>query len=317
MVLLSVSSRASINTTLATWNLVTSSNLTHVNDIEGRAFVGGNATLSSGFQVGNGNSSVSKSTVTLAVQGNIKTGGYINLNGGSITAGGTISAAGVNKNSGGTVTAGSSYAANNSPVAELTRDSKYWSTLKANGTITENAASQYVLNTPSGSSLAVFDVTDTSFFENSTINGYTLNVSASTTTILINVYSQDGTVNWTKGDFFDLFQTSYWKGRVLFNFYNATTVNLHDQITGYVVAPYATVTENNNIDGGVFAENLYVGSEVHLPDRNTSESSWYGDLPDAPTDVPEPAGYGLASALGLLSLCTGQFLLPRLRKNRR
>jgi choice-of-anchor A domain-containing protein len=295
---------ASIDTTLAEWNLVTSGDLTHVGDIEGRAYVGGNVTVPGSFQVGNGNSRVLPTDTTLAVGGNIVYGDAINLNGGSIAVGGTVNSRTINPNSRGTVSTGSSWAANNSPIAQMTQDSTYWSTLAANGTTSIDGSGHYIFTAPNNAALAVFNITDTASFENSLVNGFDLAVANSATTILINVNSLDGIVNWSKGNFFNLFQQSNWKGRVLFNFYNATSITLHDQFTGYLFAPNASVTANGNIDGGIFAKDLYENSEVHLPDRNTTENSWYGDLPDAPvSSVPEPAAYGLLSGLGLLALC--------------
>jgi choice-of-anchor A domain-containing protein len=295
---------ASIDATLSKWNLVTSGDLKHVGDIEGRAYVGGNVTMTGSFQVGNGNSGVAPTDITLAVGGNIVSGNPINLNGGSITIGGTDYSRTVNPNSHGTVSIGSSWAASHSPIPQMAQDSTYWSTLGANGTASIDASDHYIFTAPKNAALAVFNITDTASFENSLVNGFELAVGSSTTTILINVNSLDGIVNWSKGNFFDLFQQSYWKGRVLFNFYNATSITLHDQFTGYLFAPNASVTANGNIDGGIFAKDLYEASEVHLPDRNTTENSWYGDLPDAPvSSVPEPAAYGLWSGLGLLALC--------------
>jgi hypothetical protein len=86
---------------------------------------------------------------------------------------------------------------------------------------------------------------------------------------------------------------------VIFNFYNATSVTLSGLMGGYVVAPNANVTEENNIDGGVMAANLTVDSEVDLPCG--SATPWDGNVPaSVPAPVPEPASW--VSAIGLLML---------------
>jgi choice-of-anchor A domain-containing protein len=294
-----------VNDTLAEWNVVTYQNLNQVNEFEGRAFVGGNLTESDSFQVAMGLNGVSSSSTTLVVMGSISGGNHINLQSGSVVVGGSINARPFNYNSGGTVTPNSPEPAALSPLTRLSQSSTYWSTLTANSSISVNGNNRVTFNAIPGVSLAIFNVTDTETFELSGLQGFDLNATAGTT-LLINVNSQDGAVNWAQGNFFDAFQLANWKGSVLFNFYNAASVNLHDQFTGYVMAPGADVTANNNIDGGVVANNLWVGSQVHLPNRNTSNNSWYGDLPDAAV-VPEPTTSAFAAALGLVAFFRARF----------
>ena len=286
--------QADVNTVLSTWNAVTVNNAQFNNEYEGAAYVGGNLTalqtLGSGLQ-----NHVSATNESLVVGGNITAGGYINVQAGSVYVHGT-SSANYNFNGGGALHTGSSVPASVSPVQTLINNSLYWSTLSANSTISTNNAQQLNFNTAAGSGVAVFNVTAAQTF-NAGLQGFNLSLASGVNTVLINV--SGGNINWTSGSFFSQFQTDFGRGNVLFNFYNATNIYLGNQFEGYIVAPNANVTLANNVDGGVMASNLVAESEVHLPDRNSSTASWYGDLPTgspSASPVPEPATLALLPA---------------------
>jgi choice-of-anchor A domain-containing protein len=286
-----------VNSLLSEWSVVTAGNLEMVNDIQGAAYVGGNVTVPNSFNAGTvGNSAIPTSEISLAVAGNIDNGGNIQVNGGSVVAGGTISRT-INMNSGGTQTQNDPAGLPESPVAEITSASQYWSGLAANSSTSVANNGQLDFNCTSSSSLAIFNINASTMF-GSGYQGFTLIPGSSTGDVLINV--QGTSVNWNTGGFFSQFNTPYWNGRVLFNFYNATSVTLSGQIGGYVVAPNANVTEQNNIDGGGMANTLTVDSEVDLPESG-SASAWYGDLPNAVVPEPSTAVPGL-SALALVAL---------------
>jgi choice-of-anchor A domain-containing protein len=296
-----------INSLLSEWNVVTAGNLEMVNDIQGAAYVGGNVTVPNSFNVATGNSAIPTSEISLAVGGNIEAGGNIQVNGGSVVAGGTISST-INMNSHGTQTQDDPAGLPASPVAQITSASQYWSGLAANSSTAVADNEQLDFNCAANSSLAVFNVS-ASMMSGSAYHGFTLMPSSATGDVLINVNAQatGGVVNWTTGSFLSQFNTPYWDGRVLFNFYNATSVTLSGLIGGYVVAPNANVIEDNNIDGGVMADNLTVNSEVDLPESG-SASAWDGDLPNVVV-APEPStavpGAG-AMAMAVLSLWRGK-----------
>ena len=215
--------------------------------------------------------------------------------------GGTVSRT-VNMNSHGTITQGNPAALPASPVAQITSASQYWSTLAANSSTSVANNGQLNFNCASSSALAVFNVNASQMF-GSGYQGFALNPSAGTGDVIINI--EGSVVNWNSGSFFSQFNTSQWNGRVLFNFFDATSVTLSGLIGGYVVAPNADVTENNNIDGGVMAKDLTVQSEVDLP-TGGNPSAWFGKLPNV-VSVPEAstgvfAVGALAMTVGLLTL---------------
>ena len=107
-----------------------------------------------------------------------------------------------------------------------------------------------------------------------------------------------GNIDWTSGNFSGAFNTPSWDGKVLFNFYNATSVDLsNDSLGGYVVAPDANVTVGHDIDGGVMAMNLTVDSEIDLPNNTDGASAWDGALPNPVPEAPTCiSGLGAAFA---------------------
>jgi len=294
-----------INSLLSEWSVVTAGDLEMVDDIQGAAYVGGDVTVPNSFNAGTvGNSATPAGEDSLAVAGNIDNGGNIQVNGGSVVAGGTISRT-INMNGGGTQTENDPTGLPVSPVAQIASASQYWSGLAGNSSTSVAANGQLNFNCSSSASLAVFNVTASAMFGSGN-QGFTLVPSTVTGDVLININAQGaGIVNWSTGGFFSQFNTPYWDGRVLFNFYNATSVTLSGQIGGYVVAPNANVVEENNIDGGIMANTLTVDSEVDLPEPG-SASAWYGALPNSAI-IPEPSIAGIWTGAGALAMAAFSF----------
>jgi choice-of-anchor A domain-containing protein len=290
------SARADINSILATWNLVTYNDLHQIGEVEGRSFIGGDVTKINSFQFAMGNYASPAEEVATAIRGNVVAGDPIQVHHGSVVIGGTANGRVFSMNSGGTVSSGNAWAATHAPLSEISAATAAFSSLAANSATSINAAGSVVFNCAASSPLAVFNVTDAGTFERLNLQGFRLAPDALTETVLINVNSLDGKVDWAQGNFFDLFQQDYWQGRVLFNFHNATELTLHDQFTGYVLAPNADVNAgSHNIDGGLVCNNLLSIGEIHLPDQSgvSTSTSWQGVIP-----VPEPTTGSLA-LLGL------------------
>lgn len=96
------------------------------------------------------------------------------------------------------------------------------------------------------------------------------------------------------------------RDNIIWNFYEATTVNFGSRnMMGQVIAPYAHVTSQGNIDGSIFARSLTTTGEVHLPGYNglfqNGATSAESQLPGmAGVAIPEPGSMTLAAFAGLL-----------------
>lgn len=277
-------------------------------DIGGSAYIGGNVGDENSFTTASvGSSAIPGSQVSFAVGGNIDSGNPINVNGGSVVVGGSIEdnrTINLNGGPGATVTQNNPSQLPASPASEVAAASQYWSTLAANSSVSYNANGQLSFNVGAPNSLSVFNVSASLFSSsiyngnnNDIIQGYTITGSG-TGDILINV---TGNLTSVARNFQSTFQNL--AGHVLFNFYDASSVTFDGAIYGYVVAPGASVMENNDIYGGVMAETLNLNGEVNLPGGTTGSEAWEGTLLPNVVVIPETSSaITAASALMLVAI---------------
>lgn len=129
-------------------------------------------------------------------------------------------------------------------------------------------------------------------------------------TVIINVQGNySAQPNWQNG--------AAWRGNVIWNFENATSLNFGATgIQGTVLAPLAAVTNNNPIDGGLFALSYNGNGELHYKPFTGSTSFLNsvvgGGGPSGGSSsivaIPEPASLAL--------LATGAGALALLRRRR-
>ncbi|CAF4019041.1 unnamed protein product, partial [Adineta steineri] len=114
--------------------------------------------------------------------------------------------------------------------------------------------------------VAVYNISSTKIFNSVAQNVMMTAPNPNVKFVVINVY--DGTINWSSGNL----QSPWFQSpssldisQVIWNFCQATTVNLGFNIRGGVLAPYATITTNVNIDGACACKSLHTQAEVHHP----------------------------------------------------
>lgn len=139
--------------------------------------------------------------------------------------------------------------------------------------------------------LAVFDIADGQSFFNA-INEIAFSLDGSTT-VVINV----GGLSIVENENFLGGSTALKAAaaKVIWNFYEATSLTFNTEFWGSILAPNATVTNANALNGSVVVGTFLQNGEVHLP-------TYTGNVrvvPDGPGSVPEPAtiallGCGLA-----------------------
>ncbi len=254
----------------ASYNLVVSGNLqNNSQDIEGRALVGGNLTggaVTVGLRLSPASNFVGQSVLT--VGGNINVSA-INLQAGNVVRQGTRSG-NLNFNGGGSGVQ-SDIVSNVASIAsgaasEIASTSAYLRTLSSNSSATfpngQPGPVNFVATPSPAASIAIFNVSAANIFNNSLIQQYNLTTGGASS-IIINVSGT--TVNLNNGNFTGNWTSAFARAKVLWNFYEATSITLDRNFNGAILAPNAHLTNSTAIDGSVFVYSFTQNGEVHLP----------------------------------------------------
>ena len=315
-------------------NLIVLGDLNNSSEVEGRTFVGGALTgNSSNYFILNGKSAPASTAPGLTVVGNI-TGGTKNLNNGSGAAIGGDELSGLNLNGGNqtisifgsahdingsngsqiSITGASvlgNYNANGATLhahsnltafkagltaeksayaTDLTDLSSYLASLTPTDTATVSSNVLHITPLASASTIAVFDLTAAFLSTASEISV----APGAFDTIIINV---DGSAPSLSQNFIGA--ASGLGQKVIWNFFDATSIHFGNAFYGSVLAPGAAATTGNFIEGSAVFGSLVENGEFHL---NGYEGHLTATPPTAP-GVPEPAtwalmigGFGLAGA---------------------
>lgn len=292
---------------LNTYNLTVLGNLDSNSEVQGTTFVGGNLSGTSNYGI---SLSIPASSVALTVGGSI-TSGNIQLNAGSVVVGQNVnSGTMVNLNShgnyavggtiSGTIQGGTQVPFGTPPdvaaiTSQLLSQSSGLASLSANSTTSIVSGNQLLFNAaPSGpGNVAVFSVSAADVFQNGSLAQLSLNANGASA-IVINV--SGSSVVWNNGmnEVGDLLTTAL-RQSVIWNFYQATSIELDRNFNGALLAPLAHLTNSTSIDGSVAVQSFTQRGEVHLPTLTV-------------TPVPEPAAWLLAgfAALGLFAASRGR-----------
>ena len=236
-------------TILSDFNAIVFNNASTQCDIEGASVVGGN--FSGATMYTNPTGSLPTGYGALTVFGST-TGNSINMNDGGKAYVAGNKGASINFNGGGSYIAspGSSISSFSAPLIAL---SQSLSQLAATGTLPTTGNNEVIKATPGANGVAVIDLTAAQL---AAIPSYSINMNGAST-LIFNVSGTSVTMNANDES------GTTGANNIIWNFTNATSVALNTQIAGTILAPTATVTNNNQIDG-VLVANAWNGSgEIH------------------------------------------------------
>lgn len=246
------------------WNLISLGNVTSTSEVGGRSFIGGNL----GGPASNWAYQLTPSSAwlgvdTLVVGGNI-TAGNLNIQAGNLRLGGTNSA-NLNFNGGGHLINDPSVPSQVPAVAaELNATQSSLAALAANSSVQlpggQPAAAIFNANPVNG--LAVFSVTASTLFSNPNVQQIELNANGAQA-IVVNVIGTN--VLFNSGNFVGAWQSQFARANVIWNFVDASSIDLQRQFNGAILAPNAHLSNITDIDGSVFVGSFTQNGEVHLP----------------------------------------------------
>jgi choice-of-anchor A domain-containing protein len=270
----------SASTILSNFNAVIYNNATTSSDIEGAAVIGGNFNGATVYN--NPTTGRAAGYSALTVFGNQTGSTNINNGGGAYVAGSYQT---INFNGG-----GGFYTAPPSTIADFKTSLNALSTqlaqLTATSTLPTAGNNEQITATPGANGVAVFNITADQL---NAIPSYVMNLNGSSSVI----FNVSGTsVTFNANDESGVTGAN----NIIWNFYQATSVNLGTQIAGTVLAVNGNVTNNNQIDGVLVANSFSGQGEVH-------DYAFTGTLPATQTVVtaPEPGSLTVLGA-GLLAV---------------
>lgn len=248
------------------YNLITLDDLSTSSDVEGRTFVGGSlvSSNSANFAI---RLQSPPAEETLIVVGNLAAGNPLNLNAGSLRLGGQRNSRIINFNGRGSLVADATLT-DTSVTATLQAASLDLANLTANNSVTiptgQPGPLRFTATNVTSSGVAIFQVKGADVFNNSRVQQIELQPQ-SATTIIINVAG--ATINWSDGNLVGNFVDKTWRANVIWNFYEATTINLGSRnLMGALLAPLAAVKTSGNLDGAVAVRSLTTTAGVHQPE---------------------------------------------------
>lgn len=248
------------------FNLIVTGNLNSQSEVEGRTLIGGSLSGSASNYGVMLNPAQSLGTDVLVVGGNI-TAQNVNINAGNLRLGGTNGAQNLNFNGGGQLIADPSISGIGATVgAELASNSQALAQLAATNTVNFPSPQPGPLNfqcIPDSNGLAVFNVPGSLVFSNNNVQQIDINFNGATN-VIINVTGTN--INFTQGNFVGNFTSMFARSRVLWNFHQATNIDIGGKaFNGALLAPAASYTSQGVNEGSVYVASFTQRGEVHLP----------------------------------------------------
>jgi len=253
------------NPAFCTYNIIVLNSCSISQDIEGELFVGGNA--NSNYATLAMKLTIPKTSIATTVAGDFI--GPANINGGSVLIGGSLvlkNGEKMNMNSQGTVQTGNKNLIDKASItSEIFALSDFYRKLPSNGgtisTPLPNDQPRAVNIVASGTGRVVLDVDGTKLFSNSKVQQIGFNIGSGVTSVIVNVRGTSITFN--QGNFVGDFTKV--KTNLIWNFYEALTLDFSRLFEGSVLAPLASLTNGTPIEGSVAVSSYTQKGEIHLP----------------------------------------------------
>lgn len=272
------------------FNLVVLGNLDSTSEVEGRTAVRGNLSgPSSTYATKLTPPAAYIGVDTLVVGGNLQAT-TINLNAGNLRLGGSQGSTIVNYNGGGLrITDAGAAGMVDSLGAQMFSARATLASYAATAAVTlpGSQPAGVVFNAvPGPGGVAVFTVDGNALFNNDKVQQMDLHLNGASS-VIINVAGP--TVSWNFGNMVGGFTTADARSKVIWNFYEATAIDLTSKaLNGSLLAPAAQVSFQGVIEGSAFVGSMTQRGEVHLP--------LYTGV------VPGPGAGSLAAAGALVAL---------------
>lgn len=288
--LIAMAGVATADVTFTNFNLVVLGNLDSTSEVEGRAAIKGNLSgPASNYAIKLTPASAYLGVDTLIVGGNLL-GQNVNIQAGNLRLGGSQGTTLVNFNGGGVkITDPGAAGMVDAMGVEMfsTRSTLASYAATAAVTLPGSQPAGVVFNAvPGVGGVAVFSVDGNSLFNNDKVQQMDLNLNGASS-VVINVTGSS--VTWNHGNMVGGFLTPEARSKVIWNFVNATNVDLTSKaLNGSLLAPGAAVSFQGVIEGSAFVGSMTQRGEVHLP--------LYTGV------VPAPGALSLAAVGGLIAL---------------
>ncbi len=246
------------------WNLIVRHNLTTTSEVEGRTIVGGNISGTSNYGTKLLPTNNYLNVDSLVIGGAIGVSNY-QVNSGRARLFGSKGAANFNMNGGGALIQNDNSVTGmvNSAWSDVTAASSYAQGLSATNTVTlpSGQPAGVTFNCVAVGGVAVFSVNGNSLFQNNLVQQMDINLNGAST-VVINVTGTNITYNG--GNMVGGFNVGN-ASKIIWNFYQATTLNIDRHFFGAILAPNAAMSNSTAIEGSVFTDSFTQNGEVHLP----------------------------------------------------
>ncbi|WP_160061572.1 collagen-binding domain-containing protein [Psychromonas sp. L1A2] len=286
--------------TLSEYNLIVLNDLASTSEVEGKTLIGGDLSGTSNYGIRLQQNDPTNGDA-LVIAGDLVSGSTVNANGQSVVIAGNNNGQ-VNARS---VTSDASEYDFDLIKSEFVNFSGYLSELAVNSILTTSTNGQpgpasFEVGSDIDTDVAVFNITAEDFFSNNSIQQYDVDLNGqSPSAIVINVSGEvinDANFN---GNGVGNIVTDAFRENIIWNFFEATDIDLIKQLNGSLLAPFADLSNATPIEGSVVVNNFDQGGEVHdALFAGTINYDAADDSQDSVVDVPAPSSMIIfASAL--------------------